>query len=188
MERREYSPVSRVSSSHLYVYSPFVAIPPPGHLWRGMSTCLFSILAGWMLRRLLCGQDWMSRSLTAMSYVVSIGCILMCILDPGIVSRPRGSDSRESEDSTVSINSITGDDRPVPAHSVYCNQCRDYSPVPSAHCPVCRCCVQGRYHHCAVFGQCVGRQNIPVFIITALTALILVVICALSGGYLYCTQ
>ena len=72
---------------------------------------------------------------------------LTFILNPGIVYN----------DNTINDNEP----------KIYCYQCRFLYPhlkQPIAHCEKCGVCCFGRDHHCDVFGKCVAKDNLKIFI------------------------
>lgn len=48
---------------------------------------------------------------------------------------------------------------------VECKKCNIYRGISSSHCSECETCVRGMDHHCPFIGKCVGRYNMPAFVV-----------------------
>jgi hypothetical protein len=87
-----------------------------------------------------------------LNYVVPIVCSLAIIssglnyiLNPGII---------------YSLNKSN--------EKIHCSFCKMYYPKTRGrfmHCDICNICISGYDHHCGVIGKCVGKFNMPIFII-----------------------
>ena len=57
---------------------------------------------------------------------------------------------------------------------LYCPECKIYYPKTGrkiVHCDVCEICIIGYDHHCDVIGKCVGKYNMIIFIVFALSGM-----------------
>ena len=90
--------------------------------------------------------------------VTSIGiisCSITYVLNPGI---------RYSYNNSNNNNKIS--------EKIYCENCKflyPYNNTKMKHCFYCNICVFGYDHHCGVIGKCVGRYNMIIFIVLALS-------------------
>ena len=80
------------------------------------------------------------------------------ILNPGIVFNDKNVDNNEPK--------------------IYCYQCRFLYPhlkQPISHCEKCGVCCFGRDHHCDVFGKCVAKNNLKIFVTFSISICILLI-------------
>lgn len=83
------------------------------------------------------------------------------ILNPGIVYNEKNKEINEPK--------------------IYCYECRFQYPhlkEPLTHCEKCGVCCFGRDHHCDVFGKCVAKNNMKIFI-TFSVGICLLLVCNL---------
>ena len=53
-------------------------------------------------------------------------------------------------------------------HPRYCSWCESSAPTSSKHCHQCRICVLQKDHHCHFTGRCIGKNNLPHFMVRKL--------------------
>ena len=99
--------------------------------------------------------------------IVSVLLTLLCIitgwltliLNPGIIYNDKNVNNSEPK--------------------IYCYQCRYTYPhlkQTLKHCEKCGVCCFGRDHHCDVFGKCVAKDNLNIFVTFSIGICLLLII------------
>jgi len=64
----------------------------------------------------------------------------------------------------------------------YCSWCESSAPTTSKHCHQCKICVLQKDHHCHFTGRCIGKNNLPNFLVYITTLWVLALLYVLTNA------
>ena len=108
--------------------------------------------------------------------IISLLLTLLCIisgwitfiLNPGIIFNDKNANNNEPK--------------------IYCNECKFLYPhlkEKLEHCDKCGVCCFGIDHHCDIFGKCVAKNNLNIFITFSISICLLFIVNFISLAFIF---